>query len=117
MFWFCFWSCCFHPSPSPDEDGLTAYRHQDFQTALRLWQPLAEQGNAEAQEGIGGIYERGDLGKPDWTEAVKWYQKAADQGLEEAQLDLAWMYKNGHGVKKDSVEAFRLFRKSAELGM
>ena len=32
------------------EEGTAAYRTEDYETALRLWRPLAEAGNAEAQE-------------------------------------------------------------------
>jgi hypothetical protein len=35
--------------PGPFEDGKAAYRSGDYETALRLWRPLADQGNAEAQ--------------------------------------------------------------------
>ena len=31
----------------PLEDGLAAYSSNDYQTALKLWQPLADHGNAE----------------------------------------------------------------------
>ncbi len=31
------------------EDGWDAYQKQDYKTAHRLWLPLAEQGNAEAE--------------------------------------------------------------------
>ena len=37
----------------PLEDGLEAYNSGDYVTALRLWQPLAEQGDAYAQNNLG----------------------------------------------------------------
>lgn len=37
----------------PVEDAQTAYDHGDYATALRLWQPLAEGGNADAQFNLG----------------------------------------------------------------
>jgi hypothetical protein len=30
------------------QDGLNAYNKQDYATALKEWQPLAKQGNADA---------------------------------------------------------------------
>ena len=36
-----------------DEDGLAAYERGDYATALRLWRPLAEQGNALRQKILG----------------------------------------------------------------
>jgi len=38
------------------EDGLAAAKKGDFATALRLWKPLAEQGNARAQNNLGFMY-------------------------------------------------------------
>ncbi len=33
----------------PYEEGVAAYQRGDYATALRLWRPLAEQGDARAQ--------------------------------------------------------------------
>ena len=61
----------------PFEDGEAAFSKGDYATALRLWQPLAQQGDARAQNGLGALYQRG-LGVPqDLAEAMRWYQKAA----------------------------------------
>jgi len=35
------------------EDGLTAYDRKDYATALKLFQPLAKQGNVHAQTNLG----------------------------------------------------------------
>ena len=43
-------------SAGPFEDGLAAAQRQDYATALRLWKPLAAQGNAEAQNNLGVMY-------------------------------------------------------------
>ncbi len=40
----------------PLEDGLAAYESKDYATALKLWRPLAEQGNADAQNNLGFMY-------------------------------------------------------------
>jgi TPR repeat protein len=62
------------------QEATTAYKKRDYPTALRLWRPLAEQGNAAAQKGLGELYEFG-LGVPkDEAEAAVWYRKAAEQG-------------------------------------
>src|ERR1700676_3419508 len=44
----------------PVEEGRDAARRGDFATALELWRPLAEQGNAAAQYHLGVAYELGD---------------------------------------------------------
>jgi len=61
----------------PFEDGEAAFSKGDYATALRLWQPLAQQGDARAQNGLGALYQRG-LGVPqDLAEAMRWFQKSA----------------------------------------
>lgn len=49
-------------------------------TALRELRPLAEQGNAGAQNRLGIMYEKGQGVPQDHAAAVKWYRKAAAQG-------------------------------------
>jgi len=50
-------------SAGPYEDGLSVFKRGDYATALRLWRPLAEQGDASAQCALGIMYDRG-LGVP-----------------------------------------------------
>ena len=42
------------------QTGLAAYSSDDYATALREWKPLAEQGNADAQNNLGVLYEEGE---------------------------------------------------------
>src|ERR1035438_9939610 len=44
----------------PVEVGRDGAQRGDFATALELWRPLAEQGNAAAQNHLGVAYELGD---------------------------------------------------------
>jgi hypothetical protein len=43
----------------PWEDGMAAYNRGDYAPAIRLFRPLAEQGNAKAQNVLGVMYRRG----------------------------------------------------------
>lgn len=97
-------------------DGWFAAVSDDYPTALRIWRPLAKQGNASAQNGLGTMYLRG-LGVPqDYAEAAKWFRKAAKQGHEKAQYYLGRIYRHGKGVPHDYAEAVKWFRKAAEQG-
>jgi TPR repeat protein len=90
----------------PYEDGKAAINRNDYQTAYTLWRPLADQGNAEAQELIGNMYIAGVVVKQDYAEGVKWIQKAAEQGYEVAQWRLSLIYRHGwFGAKQDWAEA------------
>ena len=100
----------------PIEDGVAAYLRQDYATALRLWRPLAEAGDARAQYNLGVMYGTG-LGVPkDDQQAVFWYRKAAEQGYASAQYNLGVMYREGRGVPKDDQQAVFWYRKAAEQG-
>ena len=87
----------------PFEDGLDAYNSGDYATALRLWRPLAEHGDAAAQHKVGFMYHAGQGVSQDHAEAVKWYQLAAEQGYAKAQSNLGLMYGEGLGVPQDFV--------------
>jgi TPR repeat protein len=102
---------------TPDFDrGLTAYNRGDYATALGEWQPLAEQGNAAAQSGLGAMYYGGQGVPRDERQAANWYRKAADQGQREAQFRLAVMYDRGIGVPPNYAEAARWYHAAAERG-
>ncbi|MFM2366475.1 MAG: hypothetical protein RIR95_1083, partial [Pseudomonadota bacterium] len=62
------------------EVGLAAARAGDYETALREWRPLADQGHADAQAFLGAMYINGDGVARDPEEAARWYRLAADQG-------------------------------------
>lgn len=55
----------------PLEDGDAALQRGDYETALKLWRPLADQGNPMAMIDLGGMYELGQGVPQDFTEAVK----------------------------------------------
>ena len=60
------------------QKGFTAYKSGDYATALREWEPLAEQGNANTQYTLGLMYHEG-LGVPQNDKsAVKWFHTTSD---------------------------------------
>ena len=97
----------------PLEDARAAYGKEDYTTALRLFRPLADQGDADAQSMLGLMYDLGRGVPQDYAQAVKWYRLAADQGYAWAQNNLGNMYELGQGVPQDYVEAHKLFNLAA----
>lgn len=89
--------------------AATAHRQGDYQTAARLWRPLAEKGSVNAQFNLGQMYRYGDGVAQDYAEALKWYRMAAKQGDKGSQFNLGSMYLSGEGVAKDEKEAHRWF--------
>ena len=96
--------------------GLQAAQSGDFKTALAVWTPLAEQGNAMAQFNLGHMYANG-YGVPENDKtAVKWFTKAAEQGLAEGQFNLGAMYDFGDGVPQNDKTAVKWYTLAAEQG-
>jgi TPR repeat protein len=98
------------------EEGRAAISAGDYPKALRLLQPLANEGNAVAQNAIGFLYLNGWGVKQDFKDALQWFHKAAEQEDSRAQFNLGWMYYQGHGVPQDHAETARWYRKSADQG-
>jgi TPR repeat protein len=96
------------------QDGINAWYVRDFDTAHKLFAPLAEEGNAKSQYYMGLMYDN-EQGVPrDYKEAVKWYRLAAEQGFSDAQYLLGVMNGNGNGVPQDYKKAIKWLLKSAE---
>ena len=96
------------------EDGFTAARKGDFATSIRLWTPLAEQGDAAAQLLLGTMYNEGKGVAQDFKTAVKWYTLAAEQGNASAQFNLGRMYEKGNNIAQDYNTAVKWYTLSAE---
>lgn len=89
-----------------------AYDRADYKSALKVWLDAAEAGDADAQNNVAEIYERGLGNTPNYEAAIIWYQKAADQGYARAQFNLGTLYEQGLGVEQDKVKALNLYRKA-----
>ena len=90
----------------PLEDGTAANKRGDYATALKTFQSLAAQGNAEAQNNLGELHARGQGAPKDYSQARQWYEKAAAQGHALAQNNLAELHYAGLGVPQDYVRAY-----------
>ena len=109
-------SACSHNTSNDARDATTAHRQGDHAPALRIWRPLADQGNAQAQYNLGLLYTEGKAVPQDYAAAVSWFRKAADQGDAQAQIGLGMMYDNGWGVPQDYAAAAAWCRKAADQG-
>ena len=99
-----------------NESGEVVEWTKDEKEAVKWFRKSAEQGCAEAQDGLGVCFRDGlGVGK-NQSEAVKWFRKAADQGFTQAQNTLGVCYHAGQGVTQDYEEAVRWYRKAAYQG-
>jgi hypothetical protein len=78
------------------QDAKNAFDKKDFEKAYELFQPLAEEGNVEAQTRLGAMYVNGQGVERDLNKGLSLIMKAAVQGYETARriafhmhLDLA----------------------------
>ncbi len=99
------------------QEGQEAYNSGDYQTAITEWQPLAEEGQAAGQFGMGLLYANGFGVSMDDDQALKWYRLAADQDHANAQCNLAVMHANGWGVPQSDDEALKWYSLAAEQGI
>ena len=98
-------------TPQDLDEGRQAYESGDYETALRILRPLAEQRNSEAQYQIGWVFQ-----PYDWSKAVYWWRHAAEQGHAKAQDAMGMAYNYGFGVQQNDREATKWYRMAAEQG-
>ena len=94
--------------------AIEAYAAKDYQTAYKLFLPLAENGDPYAQYGLAKMYEQGDNGDLSYAKAYEWYQKAANQDYGIAQNNLGLLYLNGQGIQENHRLAKRWFTVACE---
>ncbi len=99
------------------EDGTSAMEKGDYQTAYKLLYPLAEQGDATAQDSIGSMYCEGLGVEKDEAQAATWFEKAADQGYAKAENAYGAMLVNGEGVAQDEQKGMSYILKAARQGL
>ena len=105
------------------EDGIAAFEKHDFNTAVRLIEPLAEQGNIEAEYFMGTFYMYGHGVPMDPPQATVWFRRAyghwetqARAGNAQAMVEIATMLTSGLGVTRDDKAAADWLRKAGDLG-
>jgi uncharacterized protein len=92
---------------SLQEAASAAYQRGDYATALNMFRPLAEQGDAVAQNMLGLMYDDGKGVTQDYAEAVRWFRKAAEQGEATAEFMVGLRYAEGRGLTQDYAEAVK----------
>lgn len=87
---------------------------EEFEQAIRLLSPRAEQGDADAQFLLGYLHFTGAEVDPAWAKA--WLQKAAEQNHPEACYSLSYWLDDTHsGLPRDTA-GWKLLHRAAELG-
>lgn len=92
-----------------------SYDRANYQTALKVWLPLARKGDPKAQTYVGEIFEKGLGTSPDHAKAADWYRRAAERGYTNAQQNLGHLYEKGLGVPRDPAKAVYWYRRASGL--
>lgn len=69
-------------------DGISAWQHADYASAVAIWTPLANKGDADAAFNLGQAYRLGRGVPVDLSKAQSWLGKAAAAGHLDAQTTL-----------------------------
>ena len=97
--------------------AVAAYEAGDYQTALALARPLAEQGDTTAMNLLGVMSVSGRGVPQSYFEAARWFRSSALRGDAAGQKNLGLLYADGLGVSKDDAEALRWFLAAAKQGL
>lgn len=96
--------------------GYRAVEAKIYKTAVEIFHPLAEQGNATAQCFMAVLSFNGYGVPKDDGQAVAWFRKAADAGNTVSASHLGGFYVSGQAVPQDFVQAAALFCRAAQSG-
>ncbi len=92
-----------------------AFDRANYATALKVWLPAAKEGDVDAMNYVGEIYEQGLGVEPDYAMAAQWYRRAAEKGSSTAMINLGSLYEGGKGVAQDMTLAMNWYRKASGL--
>lgn len=98
-------------------DGTAATVKKNHAEAVRLYTPLAENGDADAQNTLGFMHLKGKGIPKDRDTAVRYLEAAADRGCMQAACRIAMMYDEGLcGTPADLGKAVEWYTKAADGG-
>jgi hypothetical protein len=96
----------------PDGDvrrGQSALQRGDFETAYKIFKPLADSGDVNSMMTLGLMHHRGDGVEQNYATAMKWYVKAFTKMDGDAYNNIGVLYRDGLGVKQNKPIAYALF--------
>ncbi len=92
-----------------------AFDRASYATTLKVWLPLAEGGDPQAQTYVGEAFEKGLGVAPDYASAALWYLQAAEQGFSRAAINLGYLFEQGLGLEKDPATALFWYRRASGI--
>ena len=92
--------------------GIEAWQRADYGTAVTIWRPLAQAGDADAQFNLGQAYRLGRGVEINLTVAKTWFERAAASGHIDAETTLGLLlFQNG-----EQAQGLKWLKVAAEQG-
>ena len=101
---------------TPARTASAAFDLHDYTTARRIWEQLAQQGDADAAYHIGLLYDLGQGVQADAAQAFAWYMRAARRGLAVAEFNVGVMMDAGNGISRNVQGAALWYARAAAHG-
>ena len=99
-----------------ETDPKQAFEKGDYETAHKLWMPLAQNGDADAQNYLGIIYYLGFGVERDYKKALEWYELSAKAGNADAQKNYGDMINFGRGIQRNNQDAYKWYFAASQQG-
>lgn len=93
-----------------------AYAQGNFLLARDIWQQLAEEGDSQAMNSLGLLYDRGQGVEPDAGRALHWFARSAKAGDAAGMSNYGRMLEQGRGTTANPAEAARWLDLAARKG-
>lgn len=100
----------------PAGDAAKAWAAGDVATARQIWEKMAGDGDAQAMNNLGVLYDQGRGVEPDIGRAVHWFAQSANAGNPAGMSNYGRMLEQGRGVPANPSEAARWFDQAARKG-
>ncbi|MEK6223346.1 MAG: sel1 repeat family protein [Thermodesulfobacteriales bacterium] len=108
--------------------GLRWYQQGQYDIAKKMWKPMAENGDCDAEYALGLLYFNGLSVRKNYNTALKWWSRAAEQAQPQALNSVGIVYahlrvsyttldcKKGCGEAKNLITAYKWFGLAIEYG-
>lgn len=100
----------------PAGDAARAWANGDLALARKIWEKMAGDGDGQAMNNLGVIYDQGQGVEPDAGRAAHWFAQAANAGNPSGMSNYGRMLEQGRGVPANPAEAARWFDLAARKG-
>lgn len=100
----------------PAGEAARAWSAGDLAGARKIWEKMAGDGDAQAMNNLGVLYDQGIGVDPDAGRAAHWFAQSANAGNPSGMSNYGRMLEQGRGVPANPAEAARWFDQAARKG-